>query len=174
LKKKINELITEEDLMNTLTARDIMTTEILGVKADWPLDRLAEFLVENSISGAPVLSDEGKLLGVVSLTDIVRHTTLPLKERHRNKTHEYYLPDLKHQYSEEEIPTFDIRDEFTTTVSDIMNTVIFNVEEDAIVRDIADIMIRGRIHRIFVTRKDQVVGIISALDMLKVIMEVCR
>lgn len=160
--------------MNTLTAKDIMTTEVLGVKADWPLDRLAEFLVENSISGAPVLSDEGRLLGVVSLTDIVRHTTLPLKERHRNKTHEYYLPDLEHQYSHEEISSFDLRDEYTTTVNDIMNTVIFSVKEDARAREIADIMIRGRIHRIFVTRKDQVVGIISALDMLKVIMEVCR
>ena len=160
--------------MNTLTARDIMTTEVVGVKADWPLDRLAEFLVENSISGAPVLSDNGRLLGVVSLTDIVRHTTLPLKERHRNRTHEYYLPDLDYQYSEEDISSFDLRDEYTTTVNDIMTTVIFSVKEDTNVREIADIMIRGRIHRIFVTQKDQVVGIISALDMLKVIMEVCR
>jgi CBS domain-containing protein len=160
--------------METLKAKDIMTTEVLGVEADWPLDRLAEFLVENSISGAPVLSDAGKLIGVVSLTDIVRHTTLPLKERHFNKTHDYYLPEMDCQYSDEDIAFFNFRHESSTTIGDIMTAMIFNVREDTSVREIADIMIRGRIHRVFVTRKDRVVGIISALDMLKVILEVCQ
>lgn len=160
--------------MEKITAKDIMTSEVLGVQADWPVDRLAEFLVENSISGAPVLSDSGKLLGVVSLTDIVRHTTLPLKERHFNKTHNFYLPEIEYQYSQEDISSFDFRDESAATVGDIMTSMIFNVPENASVRDIADIMIRGRIHRVFVTREERVVGIISALDMLKVILEVCR
>jgi CBS domain-containing protein len=160
--------------METLKAKDIMTAEILGVEADWPLDRLAEFLVENSISGAPVLSDTRKLIGVVSLTDIVRHTTLPLKERHFNKIHDYYLPELAYQYSNEDISFFNFRDESSTTVGDIMTAMIFHVTEDTSVQEIAGIMIRGRIHRIFVTRKNHVVGIISALDMLKVIIEVCR
>ncbi len=160
--------------MEKLTANDIMTREILGARADWTIDRLAEFLVENSISGAPVLSDDGKLLGVVSLTDIVRHTTLPMKERHVAHPHDYYLPDLRFQYAKEEITSFDLRDESTTAVSDIMTSMIFSVLEDTPVREIADLMIRGRIHRVFVTRNEQVVGIISALDMLKVIIEVCR
>jgi predicted transcriptional regulator len=56
-----------------------MTTEVLAVEADWSIERLSEFLIENSISGAPVQSKEGNLIGVVSLTDIVQYDTLPEK-----------------------------------------------------------------------------------------------
>ena len=65
--------------MKELTAKDVMTREVLAVGADWPLERLADFPVENSISGAPVTSEDGRLLGVVSVTDIVRHTSLLLR-----------------------------------------------------------------------------------------------
>ena len=34
-------------------ARDVMTTEVLSVREDWPFDKVAEFFVENGISGAP-------------------------------------------------------------------------------------------------------------------------
>ena len=34
--------------MIRITAKDIMTTEVMAVRADWSLQRLAEFLVEKS------------------------------------------------------------------------------------------------------------------------------
>ncbi len=64
--------------MGRLTAKDIMTQDVLEVKADWSLRRLVEFLAENLISGAPVISEDGRLIGVVSLTDILGHDTLPV------------------------------------------------------------------------------------------------
>ena len=54
------------------TAKEVMTPDVLLAGADWTLEELAEFLVDHSISGAPVVSTEGDLLGVVSMTDIVR------------------------------------------------------------------------------------------------------
>ena len=55
------------------------------------------------------------------------------------------------------------------TVSDIMTPTLFNVYEDTPVQVIADHMVRGRIHREFVTRGDRVVGIITAMDLLKIV-----
>ena len=58
--------------LGQLTAKDVMTTGVLCVHPDWPVEQLADFLVENAISGAPVTNADGELVGVVSLTDVAR------------------------------------------------------------------------------------------------------
>ena len=155
--------------MRDLTAKDVMIQEVLEVRAEWSLQRLVEFLVENSISGAPVTTENGKLVGVVSLTDIIRHDTLLEKGSQSYGTHEYYLHTLESQFASQEIDSLHFGNEPLMTVRDIMTPTIFRVDENATVQQVADTMIRGRIHRVFVTQEEKVVGIISAADMLRVI-----
>ena len=155
--------------MNTLTAKDIMNTEILLAQADWSLDRLAEFFIDNYISGAPVISQDEELIGVVSLTDIVRYASFHIQETWQDDVHEYYLRGLENRYAQEEIAALGLKPEPMGTVRDIMTPLIFDVPEDAPLKSIADTMVRGHIHRLFVTRGKQVVGIITALDMLRMI-----
>jgi predicted transcriptional regulator len=152
--------------VETLTAKDIMTREVLSARETWSVDRLAEFLIEHSISGAPVAAEDGKLIGVVSMTDIVRNRSVPVMEV--TGPHEYYQA-LDRRFAREEISSLRFGSEDRTTVRDIMTPVVFEVGEDAAVRDVADAMIRGRIHRVFVTRERKPLGIISALDVLKVV-----
>ena len=153
--------------MNTQTAKDIMTGNILVARADWSLDQLAEFFVDNYISGAPVISEDDELIGVVSLTDLARHYNS--RDTPSDSTHEYYFQALESRYAREEIAALRIKAEPLGTVRDIMTPMIFDVSEDALVQEVADAMVRGHIHRVFVTRDKKVVGIITALDMLKVI-----
>jgi CBS domain-containing protein len=155
--------------MKRLTAKDVMVREVLEVKAEWSLQRLVEFLFENSISGAPVTTDKGKLVGVVSLTDIIRHDTLLEKGLQSYGPHEYYLHTLESQFAPQDIDSLHLGNEPLMAVRDIMTPTIFRVNENATVQQVADTMIRNRIHRIFVTKEEKVVGIISAADMLKVI-----
>jgi len=155
--------------MKELTAKDIMTPAVLQARADWSVHRLAEFLVENSISGAPVISEDGKLIGVVSSTDIITNDTIPENDPESFGPHEYYRHNLEHRYAKVEISSFTIGGEPLTTVGDIMTPLIFKVGENASLKQTADIMIKNRIHRIFVTRAERIVGIISSADMLKVI-----
>jgi predicted transcriptional regulator len=155
--------------MEKLTAGDIMNLNILTVREDWSVERAAEFFVGNSISGAPVVRDDGELVGVVSLTDIVLHSTLPLSEPNNDAPHDYYVQALGRSYSHQEISSFQIAGEPLRTVSDIMTPVIYKVAEDAKIQEVAAVMIRHNIHRIFVTRDDQVVGIIATPDMLRII-----
>ena len=153
--------------MRGLTASHFMTAEVLAVEADWSIERLSEFLIENSISGAPVQSKEGNLIGVVSLSDIVRYDTQP--EKDSQWPHDYYLHALERQCTREEATSFRIEAEPLKTVRAIMTPMIFQVTEDTPVQQVADMMIKNRIHRVFVTRDEKVVGIISTPDMLSVI-----
>lgn len=155
--------------MKKRKAKDIMSQEVLSVQVDWPIDQLADFFIEHSISGAPVISEKGKLVGVVSLTDIVRYRSIPLKNPQPDTPHEYYIYAPERQYSQEEIESFRLEAESLVTVRDIMTSVVFNVSEDTDLKQVADAMIRGHIHRVFVTSDNALVGIISSLDMLKII-----
>jgi CBS domain-containing protein len=54
-------------------------------------------------------------------------------------------------------------------VREIMTPMIFKVSEEDSIQEVADIMLKGRIHRVFVTRGTLLTGIVTALDMLQVI-----
>lgn len=148
-------------------AKDVMTRDVLAAKADWPLNRLAEFLLEHGISGAPVISEDGVLVGVVSLTDLVRFDELP----ERDRPHEVpaYYRGMLDRYAPEELSGFRVGDASNTLVRDIMTPSLFRVEEDTPVQEVAEMMIRGKIHRLFVTRNHKIVGIITAMDMLRIV-----
>jgi CBS domain-containing protein len=152
-----------------LRAKDIMNTDVLSVGIDWSIDQLADFFVENSISGAPVTSEDGKLLGVVSMTDIVQYKSMPGTYGDSGDTHEYYIHAPERKYSPAEIESYRIDTESLVTVGDIMTTAIFRVNEFTKIQDVADAMLRGRIHRVFVTRDETLVGIITTMDMLRAI-----
>ncbi|MCP5420958.1 MAG: CBS domain-containing protein [Gammaproteobacteria bacterium] len=152
-----------------LKARDILNRSILAVREDWPLDQLADFLADHHISGAPVISEEGELVGVVSLSDLVHYTSFQLREWPVEEPHSYYQHPLHNHYAREELAKLRIKCEPPLTVHGIMTPMIFQVSEDTPVAEIADTMIRGHIHRLFVTHEGRVIGIISALDVLKIV-----
>ena len=151
------------------TISKVMQREVLAVEADWTLENLAGFLVDNSISGAPVTDEDGSLIGVVSLTDIVRQNSLPDSNAETGAAHEVYLYELERHLSKDELRVFHTSYESPVLVRDIMTPMVFKVSEDASVQEVADTMLRGRIHRVFVTRGNKLTGIVTALDMLQVI-----
>ena len=124
-----------------LTAKQVMTSDVLAAEADWSIERLCEFLIVNSISGSPVQSKEGKLIGVVSLTDIVHFETQ--HEKDPQWPHDYYLHVLERQCAREEVASFRIESEPLKTVRAIMTPTIFQVTEDTPVQQVADVQQLG-------------------------------
>ena len=153
--------------MQNLTARDVVTREVRTVDADWTLDELRSFLVSNSITGAPVCDKSGKLIGVVSSTDLMRAasegTTASEAARHQFYSH------ADDRLSGEDMRGLHIESPSGTTVREIMTPLVFEVQAEAPIHDVADIMARGRIHRVFVLRAGKVEGVVSALDLVRVL-----
>jgi CBS domain-containing protein len=155
-----------------ITVSDVMRSEVLAAEADWSLDKLAEFLVDYSISGAPVTDADGQLVGVVSMTDIVRQGRETDSVPGSDATHDVYLYELGRHMSQEEIRVFHTQYESPVLVRDIMTPMIVRVSEDTSIQEVAETMLKGGIHRVFVTRGKKLVGIVTALDMLKVIRDI--
>jgi CBS-domain-containing membrane protein len=61
-----------ERLLHRVTAREIMTRDVVRVQVDTPLKEAAELLAQRGISGAPVVDDEGRVVGVISEKDFLR------------------------------------------------------------------------------------------------------
>jgi CBS domain-containing protein len=155
-----------------MMVRDVMRHEVLAVEAGWSLDQLADFLVDKGISGAAVTAADGQLVGVVSLTDIVRQNRLHEHSRESDNTHDVYLYELERRMSRDELRELHIQYETPALVRDIMTPMIFSVSEDTSVQEVAETMLKGRIHRVFVTRDNKLIGIVTALDMMQVIRDI--
>jgi CBS domain-containing protein len=150
-----------------LTARDVMTRKLLVAQADWSLEDLAAFLTEHSIGGAPV-TDGKKIVGMVSSTDLVRTRT----------AEESDVPDARHLLENAQkagIAPYELSTLTVTssgsgrTVRDIMSPFVFDVDESTPVHEVADAMLRGRIHRVLVTSRGLPIGLVTALDLLAIV-----
>jgi CBS domain-containing protein len=53
-----------------MLVRDVMSTRVLSVRSDSPLKQVATLLLSNRIGGVPVLDHEGRVLGIVSESDL--------------------------------------------------------------------------------------------------------
>jgi CBS domain-containing protein len=103
------------------------------------------------------------------MSDITQHSSLPGESLPRPQPHKRYHLGVDSEYSEEDLQSFREQEWGGATVDDIMTPMVFDVSEDASVQTIADTMLKGRIHRVLVTRKKHLVGIITALDLIRVI-----
>ncbi len=54
-----------------LRARDVMNTNVISVKKDTSIFEAVELLVNNNISGLPVVEDDMTLTGILSEKDVV-------------------------------------------------------------------------------------------------------
>ena len=154
--------------MRPITASDLMNPEVLTVRDDLTVRDLANFLVENEISGAPVEDGSGKLVGVVSVTDIV--TALVKEDGGDGDRASYFVAEWEEALSREDLAELRL-DEAQLTVGAIMTPSVFTVREETPVSEIAEAMVENHVHRLLVTREDRVVGIISTSDLLGLLVE---
>jgi CBS domain-containing protein len=155
----------EELAMKESVASDVMNTRVLAVRPDITVRELATFLTENEISGAPVMDGHGRLLGMVSLSDIAQgeadEAGLGSSESD---------PEASVHGWEEEATIDEMRELHVeggeALVRDIMTPAAYAVPDDTPVSRLARTMVAGRVHRLLVVRDQRVVGIVTSLDLL--------
>jgi CBS domain-containing protein len=155
--------------MRPITASDLMNPRVLTVSRDMRVPELANFLVANDISGAPVVDGSGKLVGVASLTDIAEVLADDDSEDGERNT-DFFASEWDEGLSREEVEELP-PDATELTAADIMTPDVFTVGEETPVSEIAEAMIANHVHRLLVTREDRVVGIISTSDLLGLLVE---
>lgn len=149
----------------TVLAHEIMTPSIKAVPQNWTMDRLARFLTDNEITGSPVTDDNGDIVGIATLKDITEFRW----NASRSDTGPRLTPEEEIEARRLRMAIFEEMGKVPVEVRDIMTPIVLSVDEQTPVRDIANIMMREHLHRIFVTSDSKITGIITTYDMLKLI-----
>jgi CBS domain-containing protein len=148
------------------TAKDIMTADLLTVTPATTLTQFARILTEDNISGCPVVTVDGRLVGIASKTDLLARL---LEGRHDFAS----SPDFRGLLGlgEEGLvagrgTAEESEEEVFGTVEDIMQQNPVTVLPDASILDIARALAENRIHRVVVVEKGRLKGIITSLDVI--------
>lgn len=143
---------------------EIMTRNVVSVSADLGVDTLLGLFIERGISGAPVVDDDGKAVGIVSKSDIVRE----FYERDGREDRETVHLRTDAGFGLELGPGFQIERASHTTVGDIMMPMTFTLPESAPIAQAAALMAYEGIHRLPIVSNDAtIVGLVSSLDILR-------
>lgn len=148
-----------------VTARDIMQGDVITVPYATPLSEVERVLTDNRISGAPVTDESGRIIGIVSIRDLVERYAEDPDARPRRGNGFYHLSS--EEMLDEDFDTAEVPSESEETASDVMTGQIYSVESTSGLRAIAAAMAKHRIHRVLVCEKGRHVGLISTMEILK-------
>ncbi|MCW5756807.1 MAG: CBS domain-containing protein [Phycisphaeraceae bacterium] len=146
---------------------EVMTHDPICIRPSASIRELAGMLEEHEISGVPVVDQQGKLIGIVGKTDLVRRCTQGLEEL----APAYLFEVLAEQGADEDgrgangpIPEPLIR------VEDFMNDAPATARAGTPIAEVARRMADGGIHRVVVIDEQRFpVGIVTSLDLVKLL-----
>jgi CBS domain-containing protein len=129
------------------------------VERSTTIRQLARVFEENQISGAPVVDKEGRVVGVVSKTDLIRRCA----EGTIDVPPAYLFELLGEQAGDDE----QVIPEPLICVEDFMTEDPVTVVPKTPAGEVARLMVEGRFHRVVVVDDDRFpIGIITSLDLL--------
>jgi CBS domain-containing protein len=151
--------------MKRCLARDVMTRDVVCVRAGTNLRELEKIFLEKRISGAPVVDEGERLVGVISQTDLVYYH-LTRGDRPFHGSDFYRSAEIERAF---EGGGYQIEDYDIGLVGDVMTPVVHTAAPETPATDLARHMAEKRIHRMIITQEEKVVGLVSAMDLLQVI-----
>ena len=164
--------------MRPITAADLMNPEVLTVPEEMTVRDLASFLMDNEITGAPVVDREDRLVGMVSVVDIADVAAGEEDDEEGAGdggppvSTELWARSWELDLGEGVREGLDLDDApGEILVGEIMNPEVYSVPEDATVAEVATAMLENHVHRLVVIEEGRAVGIITTSDLLGLLVE---
>lgn len=140
-----------------MKVKDLMTTDVVTVTPETTLKEVARRLVDNHISGAPVVDAEGRVLGVISETDIL------YKERHPEPDEHGLMSRLLQRGNGDLEAKLEAR-----TAGEAMTAPPLTVDQNFSVAYAATLMLEHEVTRLIVTTpEDAPCGIVARDDLIR-------
>lgn len=152
-----------------MKVREIMTEKVITLRPDMGIVDAARVLMDNHINGAPVLEEDGRIVGILCRDDLIsQQKKLPLPS--------YFIvldgiiPLISPAHIEKEVDKIA-----ATNVAHAMSARPVTVSPDALIEEVASLMVDRKIHTIpVVDAQGRLVGIVGKEDVLKTIVPADR
>jgi len=140
-----------------MNAADVMTRQVITIAPDASILQAAHLMLQNRISGLPVVDVHGRLVGIVTEGDFLRRTEIGT-ERHRPSWLQFLTPERR------------LADEYVHThgrkIEEVMTCNPHTVSEETPLEEVVRIMERKNVKRVPVLRAGKLVGIITRANLL--------
>lgn len=148
-----------------MRAHQIMTRKVISVKPDTPVVDAANTMLQQHISGLPVVNETGKLVGIISEGDFLRRAEIGT-QRKRGRWLRFLVGPGR--------AATDFVHEQGRKVVEIMTAEPLTVTEDATLEEIVHVMEKNHVKRLPVLRGDQLVGIVTRANLLQAVAGLAR
>jgi CBS domain-containing protein len=146
--------------MSAKTAADIMTRDVKTIPADATLQEVATLLTTHNISGAPVVDESGRVVGIISESDLISEAKKRSSVPHV-AAFGIFIP-------QEETLDRLYHGGATLIAEEVMSKRIVSVPQDTPLDNVAATMVRVNVNRLPVINEDgDLVGIITRHDLLR-------
>ncbi len=143
-----------------MQAKDIMTTNVVSISPAASVRHAVAVMLQNNISGLPVVSDEGRVCGMLTEGDLLLRREIRVSLRSSRVSEVTSELDL-----ERYVRTHG------WSVADVMSPDVIVALPDSEVSDIADSLQAHRIKRLPIVENGRLVGIVSRRDILAIILD---
>ncbi len=147
-----------------LTAKDIMTKDVITVSPDTEISKATRLLLEKRINGLPVVDEKGELKGILCQSDlIVQQKKFPIPSFFTFL--DGFIPLTSMKQLEKEV-----QKAAAATVSHAMTANPVTVSPDTGISGVAALMVDRNFHTLPVTEKGKLVGIVGKEDVLRTLL----
>lgn len=140
-----------------MLAREVMTPKVISVEADAPIMQAVHLMLQNRISGLPVVGPKGELVGMVTEGDFLRRGEIGTRRR-RSRWLEFMIGPGR--LAEEYVRASGRK------VDDVMTRNPVTITEDTPLDQAVDLMERHRIKRLPVMRDGRLVGMVTRANLM--------
>lgn len=142
------------------TAANIMTQQVLTIPADATLQEVATLLTTHNISGAPVVDDSGRIIGIISESDLISEAKKRSALPHVAAFGVFMVPEdaLARIY----------HGGATLLAEEVMSKRVLSVTPETPIHNVAILLMEEKVNRVPVIDQDgDLVGIITRHDLLR-------
>lgn len=153
----------------TILAKEIMTKPVISIKEDATLAEAVKLLNDNAISGAPVVDNEGRVVGILSESDFLEYTQQiigqPLKFPYDWLSNGQEVANITVGQRGVEVVELIT----STEINKLMSRDVVTFREEATFNQIVKTMAEKNINRLPIVDADEkLVGIITRSDVIKI------
>jgi len=145
-----------------MNAADVMTRNVLTVGPEASVAQAIRLMLDNNVSGLPVVAADGKVVGILTEGDLLRRNETGT-ERHRSRWREILMGPGR--AAGEYVKTHGRK------VEEIMTTDLISVSGDTPLDEVVGVMERRRIKRVPVLDGAVLAGIVSRADLLRSLLQ---
>lgn len=147
-----------------MKVEEVMERNVIGVNRNSSIEEIAAAMIESKVSGLPVLSDGGYLVGIVTEGDLLRLKTTPRLPEFINLLGAVIYYRGVDKYNE------DFKKLLAQKASEIMTGDVVTVKEGTDIADVVHLMLDNNIKQVPVVDGSKLIGMVTRANIIRLLL----